>query len=191
MKMQTRQMMQVDYSDIDELWVFGYGSLMWRPGFDYVEKAPAKCVGFQRKFCIYSTVYRGTPEDAGLVLGLDVGGETIGMAFKVAPENKTLVMDYLREREQINDVYREILHPLDIVGHGIKMGIFYVAIDGHEQYAGDLSPDQQAEIIARSAGGMGSNKDYLFNSHDILLELNIHDEYMAGLVNRVKAKLTD
>lgn len=183
--------MLVDYSQIDELWVFGYGSLMWRPGFEYVEKAPAKCIGYQRKFCIYSTVYRGTPEDAGLVLGLDVGGETTGMAFRVAPENKVKVMEYLREREQINDVYHEILHPLDIVGHGKKMAIFYVAIDGHEQYAGDLTKDQQAEIIARSAGGMGSNRDYLFNSHNILLELDIHDEYMAKLVDMVKAKLTD
>lgn len=178
--------MQIDFSDIDDLWVFGYGSLMWRPGFDFLEKAPAKCVGYQRSFCIYSTIYRGTPELQGLVLGLDEGGETTGMAFRIAREDRHEVMEYLREREQINDVYIEVLHPLDIMGHGRQMAICYVATQGHEQYAGGLSLDEQAEIIAAASGKMGANSDYLFNSHDTLLELDIADESLAKLTEMVK-----
>ena len=178
--------MQIDFSDIDDLWVFGYGSLMWRPGFDYVEKAPAKCVGYQRSFCIYSTIYRGTPERVGLVLGLDEGGETYGMAFRIAKENKTEVMEYLREREQINGVYIEVLHPLEIMGHGTTQAVFYVATQGHEQYAGGLSLVDQAEIIAGAAGKMGANSEYLFNSHDTLVGLEIWDEQLAKLSEMVK-----
>lgn len=178
--------MQIDYSEIDDLWVFGYGSLMWRPGFDYVEKAPAKCIGYQRSFCIYSTVYRGTPEQQGLVLGLDEGGETTGMAFRIAPENQHAVMEYLREREQINDVYIEVLHPLNIIGHGRRLAICYVATQGHEQYAGGLSLEDQAEIIAIASGCRGANKDYLFNSHDALLDMDIVDEDLEKLTEMVK-----
>lgn len=178
--------MKVDYDSLDDLWVFGYGSLMWRPGFDYVEKAPAKCVGYKRSFCIYSTVYRGTPEEQGLVLGLDAGGETTGMAFKIAAENKHEVMEYLRERELINDVYIEVLHPLDITGHGRQMALCYVATQGHEQYAGDLTLEQQAEIIAVASGCRGANSDYLFNSHETLVKLDIADEQLGELSKLVK-----
>lgn len=178
--------MQIDYSEIDDLWVFGYGSLMWRPGFDYVEKAPALCVGYQRSFCIYSHIYRGTPEKAGLVLGLDEGGKTYGMAFRIAKDKQVEVMEYLREREQINDVYFEVLHPLNIMGHGEIKAVFYVATPGHEQYAGDLSLADQAEIIADASGQMGANSDYLFNSHDVLMGLEIWDEKLAKLSEMVK-----
>lgn len=178
--------MLIDYTDIDDLWVFGYGSLMWRPGFEYVEKAPAKCVGYNRSFCIYSTIYRGTPESAGLVLGLDEGGETYGMAFRIAPENKSEVMAYLRDREMINNVYIEVLHPLEIMGHGTIKAVHYVATQDHDQYAGGLSMADQAEIIARASGKMGSNCEYLFNSHDTLVGLEIWDEQLAKLSEMVR-----
>ncbi|MBL1421310.1 MAG: gamma-glutamylcyclotransferase [Alphaproteobacteria bacterium] len=178
--------MQIDFSDIEDLWVFGYGSLMWRPGFEYVEKAPAKCVGYQRSFCIYSTIYRGTPEKAGLVLGLDEGGETYGMAFRIAREKQTEVMEYLREREQINDVYIEVLHPMEVMGHGTLNAICYVATKGHEQYAGGLSLEDQAKIIATASGKMGANSDYLFNSYETLVGLEIWDEELAKLTDMVK-----
>jgi hypothetical protein len=92
-----------------DLWVFGYGSLMWRPGFDFVEQVPARLIGEHRALCVYSFVHRGTPGKPGLVLGLDRGGACRGVAFRVAAKHRTDVVAYLREREQVTSVYREVL----------------------------------------------------------------------------------
>src|ERR1700709_2936869 len=90
------------------LWVFGYGSLMWRPGFDFVEQVPARLIGEHRALCVYSFVPRGTPEKPGLVLGLDRGGARRGLAFRVAEKHRSATVAYLREREQVTSVYREV-----------------------------------------------------------------------------------
>src|SRR4029077_14715863 len=92
----------------DDLWVFGYGSLMWRPGFAFAESAPARLIGLHRALCVYSFVHRGTPEKPGLVLGLDRGGACRGIAFRVAPRHRDATVAYLREREQVASVYREV-----------------------------------------------------------------------------------
>src|SRR5215468_2984235 len=91
-----------------DLWVFGYGSLMWRPGFEYIEKVPARLVGEHRALCVYSFVHRGTPEKPGLVLGLDRGGACRGIAFRIAEQNRAATVAYLRAREQVTSVYREV-----------------------------------------------------------------------------------
>src|ERR1700719_2193903 len=91
----------------EDLWVFGYGSLMWQPGFSYLERIPARLVGAHRALCVYSFVHRGTPERPGLVLGLDRGGTCLGMAFRVAAEHRVATIGYLRAREQVTMVYRE------------------------------------------------------------------------------------
>src|SRR4026209_2875606 len=84
-----------------DLWVFGYGSLIWNPGFEFLEQKPARLIGEHRSLCIYSMVHRGTPEKPGLVLGLDRGGACRGVAFRVAEKNRTATIAYLREREQV------------------------------------------------------------------------------------------
>ncbi len=179
----------MNYKDIDDLWVFGYGSLIWHTGFDYTEKAPTYCVGYQRSFCVYSYIHRGTKQSPGLVLGLDKGDKVHGMAFRIAPENKEKTIDYLRGREQVTSVYDEVIHPLQVTGHGEKMGLFYVANTEHEQYAHKLSLEKQAQIIARSVGQSGKNKDYLYNSHRALVDLDIRDTHLANLNSRVKTLL--
>src|ERR1700754_4385250 len=92
-----------------DLWVFGYGSLIWNPGFEFLERKLARLIGEHRSLCIYSMVHRGTPEKPGLVLGLDRGGACQGVAFRVAPEKRQATVRYLREREQATNVYREVM----------------------------------------------------------------------------------
>ena len=89
-----------------DLWVFGYGSLMWRPGFDFLERRPGRCMGAHRALCVYSFVHRGTPEKPGLVLGLDQGGNCRGILYRVAAKNRAETITYLRAREQVTLVYR-------------------------------------------------------------------------------------
>src|SRR6267154_3908161 len=92
-----------------DLWVFGYGSLMWRPGFEFIERVPARLIGEHRALCVYSFDHRGTPEKPGLVLGLDRGGACRGIAFRVAARRLNDTVDYLRSREQTTHVYREVM----------------------------------------------------------------------------------
>src|ERR1700728_4227485 len=105
-----------------DLWVFGYGSLMWRPGFDFVERVPARLVGLHRALCVYSFVHRGTPEQPGLVLGLDRGGACRGVAFRVAEKHRAATVAYLRAREQVTSVYREVMRSVWLENAGRPRG---------------------------------------------------------------------
>ncbi|MEL6623366.1 MAG: gamma-glutamylcyclotransferase [Pseudomonadota bacterium] len=151
-----------------DLWIFGYGSLMWRPGFPYLEAVRAVLVGYRRAFCVYSTHHRGTAQRPGLVLGLDQGGVCHGLAFRIAFENNAAVLAYLRAREQINGVYREVLVPLDLHDESGPRGtcdaVTYVVERAHPSYAGQLSVQSQARLIRGAVGRSGPNIDYLANT---------------------------
>src|SRR5438105_12588195 len=99
---------------VHDFWVFGYGSLMWNPGFRFTERKQAVVHGFHRSLCMYSYMYRGTPERPGLVLALDRGGACNGVAFRVAGETWEGTLAYLRAREQVTMMYREIIRPARI-----------------------------------------------------------------------------
>src|SRR6202048_2930808 len=92
-----------------DLWVFGYGSLMWRPGFEFIEQGSARLIGGHCPLCVYFFCHRGTPGKPGLVLGLDRGGACRGVAFRVAAKHRDDTVDYLRSREQTTNVYREVM----------------------------------------------------------------------------------
>src|SRR6202051_4414453 len=132
-----------------DLWVFGYGSLMWRPGFPFLEQVPARLIGEHRALCVYSFVHRGTPEKPGLVLGLDRGGACRGIAYRVDRSLRADTVAYLRAREQVTMVYREAWRDVLVDGEGggdperRVRALVYVVDRGHPQYGGRLGPGEQ------------------------------------------------
>ncbi|WOH67070.1 gamma-glutamylcyclotransferase [Bradyrhizobium sp. BWA-3-5] len=146
-----------------DLWVFGYGSLMWRPGFEFTERVPARLIGEHRALCVYSFVHRGTPEKPGLVLGLDRGGACRGIAFRVAERNRDATVAYLREREQVTSVYREVKRSvwLENEARDRVSALVYVVDRGHVQYAGRLSIAEQLRLVLQGHGQSGVNRDYV------------------------------
>src|SRR5215813_13614792 len=132
-----------------DLWVFGYGSLMWRPGFDFLERVPARLIGEHRALCVYSFVHRGTPERPGLVLGLDRGGACRGVAYRVAAEKRAETVAYLRAREQVTMVYRETTRRIWLTGEPEQPvpALCYMVDRSHPQYAGRLTLEQQLHHV--------------------------------------------
>lgn len=167
-------------------WVFAYGSLIWKPGFPFLEALPATLHGYHRAFCIYSFHYRGTPERRGLVLGLARGGSCRGMAFRVAASDWPATLDYLRERELVTNVYKERVVPVR-TGQGVVPAVTYVADPAHEQYAHGLGFDEQVRMIAGAAGIAGRNRDYLAATVQEMERLGLGDGLLHRLNRAVQA----
>jgi cation transport protein ChaC len=172
---------------MSELWVFGYGSLMWRPGFAFAERAEAALIGAHRSLCIYSFHHRGTQQNPGLVLGLDEGGACRGVAFRVAPEHRDATTQYLRAREQVTDVYVEAMKPVSLLdGSGRELEALCFMVDRrHPQYAGRLSLERQAQLVRQAVGLAGANIDYVLNTVRHLEEAGIHDVELMALAARL------
>jgi cation transport protein ChaC len=149
-----------------DLWVFGYGSLMWRPGFDFLEQVPARLIGEHRALCVYSFDHRGTPEKPGLVLGLDRGGACRGIAFRVAAAQRHETVEYLRSREQTTNVYREVMRSVWLENEARQRvsALAYVVDRGHVQYAGRLSLSEQLRYVQQGHGRSGNNRDYVLST---------------------------
>jgi cation transport protein ChaC len=172
----------------EDLWVFGYGSLIWRPGFDYIERVPAHTIGLHRSLCIYSFDHRGTPERPGLVLGLDFGGACRGIAYRVAAKHRAATLAYLRAREQTTAVYRELVRGVRIEGKLERRvdALCYVVDRGHVQYAAGLSHDRKLQIVRQAHGRSGNNRDYVIETVKALEALNIIDHDLHVLAERLK-----
>ena len=162
----------MSYDRQDDLWVFGYGSLMWRPDFAYLERHFGVVHGFHRAFCVYSHVHRGTRERPGLVLGLDNGGSCKGVAYRVRAVDAEGVVEYLMRREMATRVYMPRWVTVRIGDRTVRAHT-YTAAHNHEQYAGKLSPEQAAGYIKNSNGRSGNNIEYLRNTVVHLEELGI------------------
>jgi cation transport protein ChaC len=149
-----------------DLWVFGYGSLMWRPGFEFIEQVPARLIGEHRALCVYSFVHRGTPEKPGLVLGLDRGGACRGVAFRVAEKHRAATVAYLRAREQVTSVYREVMRSVWLENEPRQRvsALAYVVDRGHVQYAGRLSLVDQLRHVLQGHGQSGANREYVLST---------------------------
>ncbi len=164
----------------EDLWVFAYGSLMWRPGFDFLERRHARLVGAHRALCVYSFVHRGTPDRPGLVLGLDRGGNCRGIAYRVAVGQRTATIAYLREREQVTMVYREAWRRvwLDDDPQQAVHALCFMVDRGHHQYAGHLSMAEQLRLARQGHGRSGACRDYVLTTVKELEALGCRD---AGL----------
>ena len=173
----------------DGFWVFGYGSLMWAPDFPVAEAVIAQADGWRRSFCLRSVTYRGTETCPGLVLGLEPhpGRDCTGLALRVEDPLWPQVITGLRAREMVTGAYRELMLPLALADGRRVRGLTYVMRPEHRQYAGGLSPDEQAAIIATACGGRGPNADYLYNTVAHLAELGIPDDDLDDLAARVRA----
>ncbi|HXQ14622.1 MAG TPA: gamma-glutamylcyclotransferase [Caulobacteraceae bacterium] len=172
-------------TEADDHWVFGYGSLMWRPGFPFLERAAATLHGRRRAFCIYSVHHRGTPQRRGLVLGLAAGGATRGMAYRIADQHWPATYAYLREREQPTETYVEARVAVRLAeGHRVE-ALSFLSDRTHPQWAGALSLERQAELISGAAGLSGRNVDYLADLVEHLREAGIRDRAMEKLLAMV------
>lgn len=169
------------------LWVFGYGSLIWDPGFPVAERRIARATGWQRSFCMRSIHHRGSPDAPGLVLALDRVKEAsctgVAMCVRAGAEAATLAA--LRERELVSSAYLEVRLPL-LTEAGPLEALAYVIDPEHEQYCGGLPMAEQARIIAGASGGRGTNRDYLWATVAHLTELGIGDPDLAWLDREVR-----
>jgi glutathione-specific gamma-glutamylcyclotransferase len=181
-------MNSIDNRADDDLWVFGYGSLIWRPGFDYLDRVPAHTIGLHRSLCVYSFDHRGTPERPGLVLGLDFGGACRGIAYRVAAVKRAATIGYLREREQTTAVYREMMRGVWLEGQPERRieALCYVVDRGHPQYAGRLTHDRQLHVVRQGHGRSGNNRDYVLETVKALEALGIVDHDLHVLAERLK-----
>ena len=172
----------------EDIWVFAYGSLMWRPGFDFLERRKARLVGAHRALCVYSFVHRGTPERPGLVLGLDRGGNCRGIAYRVAAAKRQDTIDYLRAREQVTLVYREAMRSvwLDDDPQQNLRALCYMVDRGHRQYAGKLTLEQQVHFVRQGHGRSGNNREYVLAAVKELEAQGIHDEALRLLAERIR-----
>jgi cation transport protein ChaC len=180
-------MESLEHAD-EDLWVFGYGSLMWRPGFAHVERAPARLIGLHRSLCVYSFVHRGTPERPGLVLGLDRGGACRGIAYRVGRALRGQTIAYLRGREQVTMVYREAWRDVFLAGGPERRAraLVYIVDRGHPQYAGRLDLEKQLHFVRQGHGSSGANPDYVLATVAEIEAQGIRDKDLHLLAERLK-----
>ena len=180
--MSTKALNESELSEGD-LWVFGYGSLMWRPGFEFIEQVPARLIGEHRALCVYSFDHRGTPEKPGLVLGLDRGGACRGVAFRVAAGSRNATVDYLRSREQTTHVYREVMRSVWLENEARQRisALAYVVDRGHVQYAGRLSLTDQLRFVQQGHGRSGNNRDYVLSTVKSIEAQGFRDQQLHQL----------
>jgi cation transport protein ChaC len=167
----------IDTHDREDLWVFGYGSLMWRPGFDFLERVPARLIGLHRALCVYSFVHRGTPERPGLVLGLDRGGMCRGIAFRVAAAAREKTVAYLRAREQVTTVYLETLRRIELGEEARRQvrALCFIVDRSHVQYAGRLTPSECVHHVRQGHGSSGPNRNYVLETVQALEALGYRE----------------
>jgi len=180
-------MVASDAHETGDLWVFGYGSLMWRPGFDALERVPARLIGLHRGLCVFSFVHRGTPEKPGLVLGLDRGGMCRGIAYRVKAAKRDETIAYLRGREQVTSVYLETVRRIALEDEARRQvrALTYVVDRGHVQYAGRLSVAESVHYVRQGHGRSGANRDYVIETVRALEALGYRETDLHAIAEQL------
>lgn len=163
-------------------WVFGYGSLIWRPGFRFAASTQALLRGAHRRLCVYSHRHRGTVERPGLVFGLVRGGSCRGVAFEVTAADWPDVHRYLHEREMDGGVYREAMRPVVLDDGRVVEALAFLVVEAHVQYAGRLDIAEQARLVREGVGESGANPEYVLETARHLQSLGIRDRHLTDLV---------
>ena len=170
------------------MWVFGYGSLVWNPGFAPAESAIARLRGYRRSFCMRSVHHRGTPDAPGLVLALDEEpqAECLGLAMRAPEGREDAVLTDLRERELVSSAYHERRLEAELADGRRVEALAFVVDRDHVQYCGGLGLEEQARVIAHARGGRGANAEYLLSTVEGLRGLGIGDPDLDLLARRVR-----
>ena len=168
-----------------EVWIFAYGSLMWRPGFDHHRVLDAWLHGYHRALCVYSWVHRGTQERPGLVLGLDRGGSCRGRALAIPREREAEVLAALDDRELVTDVYRRRRAEVT-TAQGRLPAWCYVVRRDHPQYAGKLAPERVLALVRDGVGRSGHCRDYLVSTVAHLEQLGVFDGPLHVLARQLE-----
>src|ERR1700728_811672 len=177
----------------EDLWVFGYGSLMWRPRFDFLQRVPARLIGMHRSLCVYSFVHRGTPEQPGLVLGLDRGGMCRGIAFRVAAAARPQTVAYLREREQVTTVYLEAMRRIELEEGARRQvrALCFIVDRSHVQYAGRLTLAERLHLVRQGHGRSGPNREYVLDAVLSLEALGYRETDLHLLAAQLNAAISN
>jgi cation transport protein ChaC len=174
----------------EPLWVFGYGSLLWNPEFEFDRRVPARVYGYHRKLCLRSVRNRGTPECPGLVAGLDRGGSCAGIAYRVPAESVRAQFARLWEREMFMGSYTpRWLHVRRLDGHGALTALAFVVRRDAPNYCGRLGERETIEALARAAGRYGTSLDYLLRTVAALRAEGLSDPHLERLAQRAQRLL--
>jgi glutathione-specific gamma-glutamylcyclotransferase len=161
---------------------------MWRPGFEFLERVPARLIGLHRALCVFSFVHRGTPEKPGLVLGLDRGGMCRGIAFRVAAAKRKATIAYLRGREQVTSVYVETMRRIALEEQARRQvrALTFTVDRGHVQYAGRLSIAESVHYVRQGHGRSGINRDYVIETVRALEALGYRESDLHLIAEQLK-----
>lgn len=171
-----------------ELWVFGYGSLIWRPEFTHDRRVPARVFGYHRRLCLRSVLYRGTPECPGLVAGLDRGGSCAGVAYRLRAASAPRELERLWQREMFMGSYApRWLWARPLAGGAPLLALAFVVRHDAPNYGGHLTEAETINVLRRACGERGSSLEYLQRTVEALRAEGLRDAHFERLLHRAGA----
>ncbi|MDC0461851.1 gamma-glutamylcyclotransferase [Alphaproteobacteria bacterium] len=182
---ESRRLYVSDTYSGNDIWIFGYGSLIWNPSFNFNARKQAHLFGYHRRFCLRTTITRGSPEKPGLVLGLDRGGSARGIIFRMPASIAASECDVIWKREMLNGAYTPSWVKVRADDGTQKKALTFVIRREHPSFAAPLPDNQSSKIIAEASGIIGANSEYLYNTEAALAAEGIHDSTLKRLVKLV------